>query len=150
MIKKGKQQMKIVINDGYGGFGLSPKATQRYLELKGQKTYFYQCTYNLHNTTFERIDNIDDITSLFFYCTTRDQGKLISDYPKDAFHSGDIKRNDPALIQVVEELGDEASGECATLKIVEIENGRWFKIDEYDGWESIQYRDIDDEWILAE
>ena len=143
--------MKIVINDDYGGFGLSPKGKQRYLELKGQKAYFYQRTsYELYNTTFERIDDIDDITDIFFYCTTRDQGKLISDYPENIFYSGSIKRNDPILVQVVEELGDEASGECATLKIVEIENGRWFKIDEYDGWESIQYRDIDDEWILAE
>ena len=34
--------------------------------------------------------------------------------------------------------------------VVETENGRWYKINEYDGYESIEYRDIDDEWELAE
>ena len=34
--------------------------------------------------------------------------------------------------------------------VVEIENGRQYKIDECDDYESIEYRDIDDEWELAE
>ena len=145
--------MKIVINTCYGGFGLSPKGQRRYLELKGHKPYFYkQSRYNYTDNTLEftRIDNFDDVPSLFFYCTTYDQGKIISDYPKDTFHFYDLKRNDPILVQVVEELGAESFGECSNLEVVDIKNGRWFQIDEYDGYESIRYRDIDDEWILAE
>ena len=145
--------MKIVINTCYGGFSLSPNGERRYLELIGQNAYFYKrskykCTDGINE--FVKIDNIEDVSDVFFYCTTYDQGKVISDYPEDVFNSRDIKRNDPVLVQVVEELGEESFGRCARLKVVEIEKGRWFKIDEYDGLETIQYRDIDDEWILAE
>lgn len=145
--------MKIVINSCYGGFGLSPKAERRYLELKGHESYFYkQSKYNYADNTIEftRVDDIEDVPDLFFYCTTRDQGKIISDYPKDVFHCRNLERSDPILVQVVEELGAESFGKCASLEVVEIEKGHWFKIDEYDGFEGIQYRDIDDEWILAE
>ena len=145
--------MKVVINSCYGGFSLSPKGERRYLELKGLDSYFYkQSEYNWQNgkTEFTRIDNIDDVSGLFFYCTTYDQGASIPDYPEDIFHSRDLKRSDPLLVQVVEELGAESFGKCAELEVVDIEKGRWFKIDEYDGLESIQYRDIDDEWTLAE
>ena len=145
--------MKIVINSCYGGFSLSPKGEQRYLELKGDKSYFYkQSKYNYADNTLEftRVDNIEDVPDIFFYCTTYDQGKTISDYPKDVFHCRNLDRNDPTLVRVVEELGAESFGKCAHLEIVDIEKGRWFKIDEYDGLEYVQYRDIDDEWILAE
>ena len=145
--------MKILINSCYGGFSLSPKGERRYLELKGFNPYFYRQTaykFNDGKTEFTRIDHIDDVPDLFFYCTTYDQGKTLPDFPKDIFHSRNLKRSDPILIQVVEELGAESFGKCARLEVVDIDKGRWFKIDEYDGCESIQYRDIDDEWILAE
>ena len=145
--------MKIVINSCYGGFSLSPKGERRYLELKGLNPYFYkQSKYQRTDgaVEFQRIDNIDDVPDIFFYCTTHDQGAFIPDYPQDTFYSRNLKRSDPFLIQVVEELGVESFGKCAELEIVDIDKGRWFKIDEYDGYETIQYRDIDDEWILAE
>lgn len=145
--------MKVVINSCYGGFGLSPKAKQRYLELKGHKSYFYKQSkyiYTDNTIEFTRVDDIDDVPDLFFYCTTRDQGETILDYPTDTLSCYSLERSDPILVQVVEELGKESFGRCANLKVVEIDKGRWFKIDEYDGYESIQYRDIDDEWILAE
>lgn len=144
--------MKVVINSCYGGFGLSPKGLKRYLELKGEQAYFYiQTSYDFQGqVTFERVDDIENINTLFFWCTTRNHGKVIDGYPTECFHSGDVERNDPMLVQVVEELGEEASGQYSRLTVVEVENGRWFKINEYDGLESIQYRDIDNEWILAQ
>ena len=54
------------------------------------------------------------------------------------------------LIQAVEEFSEEANTTVSRFTVVEIENGRWYKINEYDGYESIEYRDIDDEWELAE
>ncbi len=42
------------------------------------------------------------------------------------------------LIRVVEELGDEADGMYADLSIAEIPDGAEFKIDEYDGSESVE------------
>lgn len=59
----------------------------------------------------------------------------------------DIPRHDPLLVQVVEELGDEASGQCARLRIEEIEGDRYL-IDDYDGRETIQ-TSIDADWIYV-
>jgi hypothetical protein len=52
-------------------------------------------------------------------------------------YEDDIKRNDPILIQIVEELGEAANGSYARLKVVEIPDDVEWTIKEYDG----------DEWI---
>ena len=46
-------------------------------------------------------------------------------------------RDDPILIQVVEELGETANGRCASLKIIEIPDDVEWTIGEYDGQEWI-------------
>lgn len=145
--------MKLVINQCYGGFGLSPKGIKRYLELKGKECYCYiQSKYKYSHgiDEFIRVDDLEKIDTVFFYCTTYNQGYKLTDPPENIFRGYDIKRNDPILVQLVEELGREASKTFSNLVVVEIENGRWYKINEYDGYESIEYRDIDDEWELAE
>lgn len=80
--------MKVVINDCYGGFGLSKKA----LDMLGLKS-----------------DSIFD----------RD-------------------RANPKLVEVVEKLGEEANGFCASLRVIEIPDDvkEWY-IDDYDGVETI-------------
>ena len=52
----------------------------------------------------------------------------------------DIKRDDPLLIKVVEEMGEKASGSCAKLKIVEIPADVEWGIHEYDGSEHVEER----------
>jgi len=47
----------------------------------------------------------------------------------------DIPRDDPALIQVVEQLGGEAANRFSELKIVEIPDDVEWTIAEYDGLE---------------
>lgn len=48
-----------------------------------------------------------------------------------------IKRDDPNLVEVIEELGEKANGVCADLKIVEIPDDVKWVIDEYDGLEQV-------------
>ncbi len=101
--------MKIVINDCFGGFGLSDQAFRRYAELKG----------GLH------------ITEIPPYPVYTDPGftKPLYDFQ--------IQRDDPALVQTVEEMGEEASSRLAKLKVVEIPDGIEWELDDYDGMESI-------------
>lgn len=64
-------------------------------------------------------------------------------------HWYDMNRADKYLVQVVEELGPAADGPNAKLKVVNVEGGSLFRINEYDGYEEIEYRDIDVSWLLA-
>jgi len=47
----------------------------------------------------------------------------------------DIPRDDPILVSIVEELGEDSWGGHAELKVVEIPDGIEWVIDEYDGTE---------------
>lgn len=49
----------------------------------------------------------------------------------------DISRDDPYLVQVVRELGEDANGTYSTLKIVEVPQEVSWHVDEYDGSEWI-------------
>jgi hypothetical protein len=80
---------KIVINKSFGGFSLSQKAIDRYLQLSGKNH--------------------------------------INDY--------DVKRDDPYLIRIVEELGKKVNNRFSELKIVEIPDDIEWDICEYDGQE---------------
>jgi hypothetical protein len=83
---------KVVINVCYGGFSLSEKAVERYLQL--QPTAEVPVGFR------------------------------------------EVVRDDPILIQVVEEFGAEkAAGRHADLKIVEIPDDVKWTIEEYDGME---------------
>ena len=60
----------------------------------------------------------------------------------------DIERTDPILVQVVEELGERANGMCARLYIADVPAGTKYRIDEYDGSESVMTID-DYDWRTA-
>ena len=60
-----------------------------------------------------------------------------------------ISRSDKHLVQVVEELGIEANGICACLRVYDVEAGCWYKIVEYGGREEIKYKYQDTDWQLA-
>ncbi len=56
------------------------------------------------------------------------------------FNDRDLCRDDPLLIEIVEKLGEEANGDSAELRIVEIpEDVNWY-IEEYDGSEWVAER----------
>ena len=101
---------KVVINSFFGDFGLSNEAMDRLVELG------YELTVNPYYKPHEK--------SIFTY-------KYYQPYS--------INRTDPTLIQVVEELGERANGDCANLEVVEVEG--LYYITDYDGLESIETPD---------
>ena len=56
-------------------------------------------------------------------------------------------RHDPLFAETVLKLGDEANGEYSNLVVVEWPSLLPYKIEEYDGWETI---DLDVEGFLAQ
>ena len=52
----------------------------------------------------------------------------------------DILRDDPILVQIVEEMGDNANGGYAELKVVEIPDDADWYVEEYDGSEWVAER----------
>jgi hypothetical protein len=67
--------------------------------------------------------------------------------PKD-WWPVDVIRTDPFLVQVVEELGEDASGGWSDLQIRDVPTGSLYRIEEYDGWESVVLQD-EYQWEIA-
>lgn len=61
---------------------------------------------------------------------------------------GGISRSDPTLVHVVETLREAAWGPCSRLSIATVPEGCLYRIDEYDGRESVETKDTY-EWTLA-
>ena len=136
---------KIVYNACYGGFGLSHEAVLRYAELKGIKLYFEQqystyCYYLIPVEEYNRIRAVEEAKPL-------GPGRF-KESNSAYFAPCSIERNDPALVQVVEELGKKANGPYARLVIEDIPAGTLYRIDEYDGYESVKTRETYD-WSVA-
>jgi hypothetical protein len=112
---------KVVINQCFGGFGLSAKAKQKYLELKGTTGVVMK---------------------------KNNWGELTAFVDGEEYYDGDMDRTDPILVQVVEELGKHANGAHADLTVVEIGEGVRYRISEYDGNEHIEYAD-DVDWSVG-
>lgn len=139
---------KVVYNDCYGGYGLSPKAIKRYLELARPEvtSAFYKEEWNAgFGSSYIKVDPEIVSSDYCVICLLKDYGdrhdsKSLFDPPfydpQDYFDYYSIKRSDPYLVQVVEELGREANGHCADLKIAEV-NGK-YRICEYDGAEWVE------------
>jgi len=105
--------MDILINRCYGGYGLSDKAVRLYLTKKN----------------IPIVLNPQYSDSYFKYYIVEDNNQ---------FSGYNISRNDSVIIEVVRELGKNANGSSAELKIVSIPDGCHYDIDEYDGMESIK------------
>jgi hypothetical protein len=89
-------KVKFVINEAYGGFGLSEKAIEKLVE------------------------------------------RGIKDPERFEYEIDEYRRYHPDLVEVVEELGDEASGRFSKLIVVEVEmRTPYYYIDEYDGREEV-------------
>jgi hypothetical protein len=133
--------MKIVINRCFGGFGLSHEAVMRYFDLKGITVYPEQGegTWKFWTYWLVKPEGRFEVKETEeFYAMSMDERQAHNQkYSDETFEENNIKRNDPVLIQVIEELGDAANGEHAELAIVEIPDDVEWEISEYDGSEHV-------------
>ena len=133
--------MKIAINKCYGGFSLSDKAIEMIMKRKGLKCYRYKQTkfcYSDGVDEYTRIDDNELEPNSFMNYSTIDLGKTIGNIPDENYwYYRDLERTDEDLISVIEELGNEASGEYGSVKVIEIPDDVDWEIDDYDGIEAI-------------
>lgn len=114
---------KVVYNSCFGGFSLSREAVLLARELSGNPKWGGACIAGDVHTNGEVVE--------------RDYG-----------HIKDVPRNDQHLAAVVERLGDKADGYCAKLAVEDLPDGTLYRIDEYDGNESVVIQG-DDSWSVA-
>ena len=109
--------MKIVINRCFGGFSVSTAVVLRMRELGSEFA----------------------IKKVVLVGEAYDDGEVCKPFgDMDSNYLTGLDRNDPILVQAVEELGEAASGSLAKLKIVEVPDGTNYEIDEYDGMETVE------------
>jgi hypothetical protein len=127
---------KIVVNKCYGGFSLSPKAALKIYELGGTVMKYPIDEY--YSSDSDKLN--EDQENWKKYLETGKTSWFLTIFSPDGKYvisEREIDRDDPILVQVVEELGNEANGDCAKLRVVEIPDGVEWIIEEYDGLEHI-------------
>lgn len=104
--------MKLVINNCFGGFSIS-RAAADFMAARGNKYAQSEIA------------------------KSEKEGKWYGyGYGSDE-HYEQYDRADPDLVAAVEQLGEQANGSSAKLKVVEIPDGIEWEIDEYDGREQV-------------
>lgn len=73
------------------------------------------------------------------YLAKKGVPEAIIELEKDRFYGYilDDDRSNPLLVEVVEKLGDSASGDLSSLEVIEIPDDVEWQIEEYDGAEWI-------------
>lgn len=124
---------KVVINKCYGGFGLSYEAVMLYAKLKGIELYPF--IDDTHKKIYGKKATIDNPEIMLHYTTKpiENEDELYDD--EIYFSDRDIPRDDPCLVKAVEQLGENASGRFASLKVVKVPADVEWAIEEYDGIE---------------
>lgn len=134
-----EKKYKVAYNGDYGGFALSDEAV-KWLEQNAReevKEFLaaerVRATESRKTDKWAKFSTIEDLMG----------GALMYDFQEDG-----MRRHDPDLIRVIEALGKKAGSKYSDLKIAEI-SGRAYRIDEYDGWETISEPD-DYNWIIID
>ncbi len=128
------QKMRVLINERYGGFGLSDKAIKLCIERGMTVTKYNKGVYVDPNANFVEHDLIAADSSSPEQCY---KYGLLNKLSQNKYK--DIRTN-PTVHEVVEELGIEnASGRLCSLKFVEI------PFNSLDGWHVME--DHGKEWI---
>lgn len=142
--------MKVVYNGCYGGFSVSDAAIRRYAEIKGISLYPEKGKFSF--TTYWTVPEEQRLAPLegeAWYKASQEERIAHNEaYSRMTLGTREFERDDPVLVQVVEELGDAANGEYAKLKIEDVSKGTLWRIDEYDGNEHVATQDSY-EWKVA-
>lgn len=132
---------KVILNKCYGGFDVSKEAYMLYAKKKGLTLYLYESDYIDRKFIYKKVN---DDNSIFRHYFIKDMGDNVEigneDYEKYCLYLREEHREDPVLIEVVEELGEKASGRFGNLKVVEIPDDLDYVIDEYDGIETLHQK----------
>jgi hypothetical protein len=131
---------KVVINICYGGFGLSEKAVLRYFEILDKPVWVeHHKRFSIGVSAYwtvppgERVERREG--NEWYEMSSVERKEYNELWTRQTFNVKDLKRDDPILVQVVEELGDEAGDSHAELTVVEIPDDVEWTIQEYDGTE---------------
>lgn len=139
--------MKLVINRCYGGYGLSDAAYEKLIEW-GVPVRKYDKQERDPETKLYKDQPLNDGEVIFdreltpqgecdlndLYWKFKGKSTLQSRY-WDCWTKEN--RAHPMIVRLIEEMGEQANGGCADLKVVEIPDGVDWEIDEYDGIEHI-------------
>ena len=132
---------KVILNKCFGGFDVSKEAYMLYAKKKGLTLYLYESKFINRKFIYKKVN---DDNSIFRHYFIKDMGDNVEisneDYEKYCLYLKDEHREDPILIEVVEELGEKASGRFGYLKVVEIPDDLEYVIDEYDGIETLHQK----------
>ena len=134
--------MKIILNKTFGGFGVSYRGYELYAKKKGIDLYIYEDSYDFKNPRYTRIDD-GSWKEFSMHYFTKDFGKVAQisdeDFNEYCLYLNSDCRTDPVLIEVVEELNKGVNSNFADLRVVEIPDGSYYVIDEYDGYETLYW-----------
>ena len=118
------KQVKVAYNACYGGFSVSRDVILRAREISGDPNW-------------GGVTTIGDVCEAGVV-ETRHYGFV------------DLPRHDPVLIQAIEEVGlDKASGNCAKIRLETLSEGDRYRIEEYDGNETVITDYSDMGWVIA-
>jgi hypothetical protein len=132
---------KVVINNCYGGFGISEHGL-KWLHEHGSKfvtgepldsfrdEYPMLAFYNL-----SRFESIGDDYFIFSGMSIMKGYYIVKDDIVFSIDHYNIPRHDDLLVRMVEELEKKANNMCSNLKIVEIPADVEYSIQDYDGHE---------------
>ncbi|MDB4461469.1 hypothetical protein N9043_00815 [bacterium] len=134
--------MKVLYNARFGGgFTLSNLATHLYAKKKGIDLTWY---IENNDRTYSRVDGVPSGNSYSSYSSihpsTIDMGVLLGKFEdNNLYYLGRCEdiRSDPDLVDVVEQLGDCASGWSSYIQVEEIPDDAEYEISEYNGIEEI-------------
>lgn len=124
MCNKGSNDVtSIVYNNCYGGFGLSDEAILLYCKLANIDVF------------------PETYSSYTIFWLSPSTGNPEIDRKRQFMDVENISRSDPILVSVVETLEKKANGSCSDLRIITLPKGTLYKIDEYDGNETVVISD---------